>query len=532
MPPEESRSLQLDIAGLEAMANVQVGDVLQEILDMGKLVQKKRAAGGEEVSCQQLLTTLIGKLQKAAPLKIADATKIYAVVEKAAFAENEQKLLMDTVDAAVLAEPQHIPEQAALRPQTLTALGNYLTADDWSNLNSSDASYAAKTRTLASRLRKLGIQSLGEQTARYSVAVLLTRLPKLPSYVDIHKMALDFKEVFQSTPKAADKLPFLRVYPERPDALPELVYNSAYADGLPISVPIESLRQIAEHHVPLRRTSKLLAVGSSDARRPESAASSAGAGEKQGGLETSLMDFLQGCLKQAVTATARPLLMQQPAHMAAGAIQEAASHGVSASTLPVLPNALDTTPTTSTASPTSQRESTGSPDTKSMEASPKQDPAGLQPRPRQTGACEEEPEDEEKKPSLSDIEEKAFQALKAKHENNKCCNLRGGRGRGRGSAGKTAAVKAAGKGQGKGRGRGAKASGLQQAKAYKRPAAALQLKDWEVCKPNAEQRNSTKLSFQSGHYHAARQFALKTGATPTVAKEYARKAYQAAGQIW
>ena len=334
-------------------------------------------------------------------------------------------------------------------------------------------------------------------------------------------MALDFKEVFQSTPKAADRLPFLRVYPEKPDYLPELVYNSAYADGRPVSVQIERLTQIADHHVPLRRTSKLLAVGSSDARRPESATSIGGGGEKQGGLETSLMDFLQGCLKQAVTATARPLLMQQPTNMAAGAILEAAGHGVSATTLPVLADGLDRAQTSSTltASPTNQRELTESPGTKSMEVSPKQDPAGLQPRPRQSGACEEEPKEKEEEPSLNDIEEKAFQALKAKHENNKCCQRgRGGRGRGRGSAGKTAAAKAAGKGRGEGRGRGAKASGLQQAKAFKRPAAALQLKDWEVCKPNAEQRNSTKLSFQSGHYHAARQFALKTGATPTVAQ--------------
>ena len=144
--------------------------------------------------------------------------------------------------------------------------------------------------------------------------------------------------------------------------------------------------------------------------------------------------------------------MQQPTNLAAGAILEAAGHGVSATTLPVLADGLDRAQTSSTltASPTNQQESPG---TKSMEVSPKQDPAGLQPRPRQSGACEEEPEEKEEGPSLNDIAEKAFQALKAKHENNKCCQRgRGGRGLGRGSAGKTAAAKAAGKGRGEGRG--------------------------------------------------------------------------------
>ena len=155
-----------NIFSFEAMVGVQVGDLLREILDMGQLMKKKKDAGGQQVSCQQLLTTLVEKLKKAAPLKVADATKIHGVVEKAAFADNEQKIIMDAVDAAVLAELQQITaEQSALRPQTLTALGKYLTEEDWKILKSSDASYAAKTRTLASRLRKLGTKSGGADCA-------------------------------------------------------------------------------------------------------------------------------------------------------------------------------------------------------------------------------------------------------------------------------------------------------------------------------------------------------------------------------
>ena len=245
----------------EAMARVVLGDLLQEILDMGQLFQKKRVAGGGEGACCQLLRNLLTKLQQAAPLKVADATKIYEAVEKASFADNEQKRLLDAVDAAVMADSPQPPETSVLRPQTLTAVENYLTAGDWQVLDDGQASYAAKTRAIASRLRKLGLQSLAEQTVRYCVAILLTRLPQLPTYEDIHKMCGDFKEVFQTAPKAEGRLPFLRVYPDKPESLPELVYNSAYGEGeQPTAVTVESLKQIAEHHVPLRRTSKLLAA--------------------------------------------------------------------------------------------------------------------------------------------------------------------------------------------------------------------------------------------------------------------------------
>ena len=146
--------------------SVALGDLLQEILDMSQLLKKKREAAGGEGAYKQLLSKLLSKLEQAAPLKVADATKIHKAVDKACFAENEQKLLLDSADAAVLAEASPGMEAATTRPQTLIALGNYLTEEDWQTLNSADSSYAAKPRVVASRLRKLGVQSLAEQTVR------------------------------------------------------------------------------------------------------------------------------------------------------------------------------------------------------------------------------------------------------------------------------------------------------------------------------------------------------------------------------
>ena len=229
----------------------------------------------------------------------------------------------------------------------------------------------------------------------------------------------------------------------------------------------------------------------------------------------------QGCFKQVLYAQAPQLQLQQqtsaapPLALAALGTDEAAS-GV---------------PAVHSTSPESKHDSQNSAAGNSCSQSPGGMSAKLQPQPREL-ALPDAAQAKDDQPALEDFEEKAFEALKAKHENNKCRGTgRGGRGRGRGQASKAAT--AGEKGRGRGRGRAvALAQSAQGSRCMKRPAAAMHLSAWEVQKPSVLQRKRTKLSFQSSHYHAARQSALKSGLDANAAKDYARKAYQAAGEVW
>ena len=168
------------------MARLLLGDALQELSDLGGLLAQRRQSGSSEDVCQKLLEVGLQKLRAPSPLKVADSKDVYSMVEKAGFAEKEKAALPRAVDEAALAVPaQALPQEGGqLRPQLLSTPQNYLTASEWAVLEKAEASYDEKSRCLATCLRRVGVgvESLAEQTVGYCVALLLTFLPKLPSY--------------------------------------------------------------------------------------------------------------------------------------------------------------------------------------------------------------------------------------------------------------------------------------------------------------------------------------------------------------
>ena len=123
--------------------------------------------------------------------------------------------------------------------------------------------------TVVRRLKLLGVKSLHEQTAKYGVALLLSTLTTLPEYKLIHQMLCEFKQVFHRDLTKV-QVPFVRNYPSNPAELPKTILEVAYTEGNPpCPMEIDTIAMIANNHVPVRSTSKLLTGGTNKTKQKE-----------------------------------------------------------------------------------------------------------------------------------------------------------------------------------------------------------------------------------------------------------------------
>ena len=88
--------------------------------------------------------------------------------------------------------------------------------------------------------------------------LMLTTLTQIPSYSVIHQMLQEFKQVFHRD-LTKMQVPFVRNNPNTVEELPEAISQAAYSPEDPAAPrEVENLVMIAENHIPLRGTSKLL----------------------------------------------------------------------------------------------------------------------------------------------------------------------------------------------------------------------------------------------------------------------------------
>ena len=149
---------------------------------------------------EKLLESGKARIAAEAPLAIADATKLYSLLEKAACSDTDKQKLQEAVDEALLEGAQaasssrESADKGPVKTQLLLCPQNYLTESDWRLLEDCNSSKDAKLQTLAARLRSLGCRSLAEKTAGACVALLCALLPQLPPYQEIFQMVVDFKK--------------------------------------------------------------------------------------------------------------------------------------------------------------------------------------------------------------------------------------------------------------------------------------------------------------------------------------------------
>ena len=142
-------------------------------------------------------------------------------------------------------------------PQALTNVSPYLTATDWKRM---EAGSTLDTLTvLAERLRRLGLQSLKEETKKHVVAVILyvhtNKNKPLPSPSSIYQLTSDFVAVFQSC-MVNSVAQGVAQYPLNPLDMGDAWLAAAYGEEKPElkQVPVAPFL----NKIPLRQTSSLL----------------------------------------------------------------------------------------------------------------------------------------------------------------------------------------------------------------------------------------------------------------------------------
>ena len=212
-----------------------------------------------------MLQSLKNKIRAIVTLTVKDAVSLQTTFGQARLSSSVREQLQTLVDEQLAAAADIIPamQQCVIKPQTLAHPWNYLTQSDWDVVM--EESYFKRVMTICSRLRALGMASCHEQTTKWCVALLTCivaqQTGKLPEYKMIRQMVLDFKATFLSTPMVKmSGMGRIVMYPENPENLPDDVKNAVYKDSQPVAKVFDQVVQIANFHIPLRATSKLLTV--------------------------------------------------------------------------------------------------------------------------------------------------------------------------------------------------------------------------------------------------------------------------------
>ena len=246
-----------------------------QMVNISQLLAARRSATGDEDldgEKQQEKSMVQGCAQRIkllASISLLEGKMLYEAIQECDLNNDLKKLLRSALDTKLAAGTNAYDDNVVLKPQMLTSISNYMTKNDWKILNNPSSTYVAKTNVIVRRLKLCGVRSLHEQTAKYGVALLLTTLTQLPSYKVIHQMLVEFKQTFHRDLTKV-QVPFLRTYPENVEDLPAAITAVAFTEEDPVEPKhLENLVIIAENHVPLRQTSKLMRMDNTSMELPK-----------------------------------------------------------------------------------------------------------------------------------------------------------------------------------------------------------------------------------------------------------------------
>jgi hypothetical protein len=236
-------------------------------------VRWQAVAGGQANDAASLShTKLEDSMTKSICSKLSTLSCLDACGNMCLFTALNNSTLSDSVKSTIqtaIDEKMSMVAEAAVhelmdttRTQKLLTPWNYLTQGDWDVIDDAGSPYFKKVLVITSRFRKLGIMHLHEQTVKWAMATLVAIMSDqagaLPKYRVLYTMIQDFKTSFASTPANPIAGIYIRVFPETPDKLPKELYDVVYTDAPPVAKVVDRVSQVANFHLPLRSTSKLL----------------------------------------------------------------------------------------------------------------------------------------------------------------------------------------------------------------------------------------------------------------------------------
>ena len=228
-------------------------DFLNELEMLSQLL-KRRPGNNMVKNMERSLCERIGGMQHCtaeAMLSFMDA------LEKIDLPEETRSNVMKVLDSVGSQKMPGSHMKLVGSPQTLTNVSPYLTENDWQRMEA--GSTLDILNVLAERLRRLGLQSLKEETKKHAVAVALcvhcNQKKPLPSPQGIYQLTTDFVSLFQSC-AVGTSVQGVAKYPLNPLDMGDAWMTSAYGEEKP------ALKQAIVapflNKIPLRHTSSLL----------------------------------------------------------------------------------------------------------------------------------------------------------------------------------------------------------------------------------------------------------------------------------
>ena len=485
-----------------------VGDICKEMQDVTKLIDGKDT---NDAFSQALVKGVCAKIKGLADLPPGDALRIKEAAKS--FKDDHLKSIVDVLEHRMALGVVDSNKSVALKPQILLHIYNYMTHDEWKELDNPNTSWARKQTVVALRLKKLGIASMHEQTMRNCMALLACSLTVVPEQKMMYDMLQEFKATFAST-TCTTRCSSIVKYPENPQELCQDVYQAAYASDQPCPKVIDQFNLVAKKVV-LRNTSRHVRNTPARVEETQSASAGSAASSMNEAMNAPMMHmFNLMCNRLMSLSNHGDVTGQHQHHQGQSgqaslhnfkpktqlALGDAPAHAANDNTdsklvLPCnAPGPSDATAEPA-ATPSTQKSNTNdSLDTKEGKSNNSLDTQAEEP----------------------DYETAAFDALKKRE------------------AGAKAKAKAKAKANAKG-----KAKALPKSAIMKRPSSSkvsaskkAKILDYKVPPPSEAQLNSTPRNYYDKHYHKCKQMAIKTGYSEEEACELAQKARATAVELW
>ncbi len=485
---------------------------MTELLEVIKKSAQGQADSQENQSAQNMVLGCCNRIKLLACLSLQEAKMLYETIEACGVESNFKKDLRKAVESKLAMGNTNDADNVVLKPQMLTAIEKYMTHSEWQILVNPSSTYMEKMNTVVRRLKLVGVRSLHEQTAKFGVALLLSTLTTLPEYKLIHQMLCEFKQVFhRDTTKV--QVPFVRNYPNNPAELPKSILEIAYTeDNPPCPKEIDTIAMIANNHVPVRNTSKLLTggtkpKGAKEDRNPGGPASSS---RSSVNAESMMVNADMNPLNQACMMLMNCMEKMQKFQQTLGTETKIQISPKKQKELEDIPKAEALASAAAAFKPSTRALALEDLNAKKEEKSEEQAQLG------QTESAAKKEEEPEQK-SAEKFEEAAFQALLARKEEK---NTKNAQTKNKASAKGKAKAKAKAKGKTKGK-----------QKVLKRPSA--QGHCYEIPPWKSEDMKIGKNTYTSRHWHGANSFGKRVlGMNDEQAKLYAKKYREEAAQIF
>ena len=206
----------------------------------------------------RLATSISDMIARLPGLSTHDGDKILGALKVSAFSDEHASLITAAVDSRLGGVARTTTGRKTT--QLIEHVVDFFTERDWSQIESETLSLQQKIQVMVHRLsRCLGVTNPHERSLRWMVAILvLSHYENLPKYKVIFSVLGDIKEEFEVQNSCFQHGHLIR-YPDSPAGLSKPRYDHAYGDDdKPVLKHIDRLRNVAIHHVPLRKNSKLL----------------------------------------------------------------------------------------------------------------------------------------------------------------------------------------------------------------------------------------------------------------------------------